>query len=94
MIPNYSRSLRILIYYTPPHHLRFFQTFITDDFVTEMAEQTNFYAVQIGAAQSFKLASDGVINLYLQINIHTDSGTRPETIFQACNCAGISGNFA
>ena len=93
MIPNYSRSLRILIYYSSPP-LDFFQTFITDDFVTEMAEQTNFYAVQIGAPQSFKLVSDGVINLYLHINIHTDSGTRPETIFQACKCAGISGNFA
>ena len=46
-----------------------------------MAEQTNFYAVQRGAPQSFKPVSDRVINLYLYINIHTNSGRRPETNF-------------
>ena len=35
-----------------------------------MAEQTNFYAVQRGAPR-FKPISDGVINLHLDINIHT-----------------------
>ena len=39
--------------------------FIADDFVTKMAEQTNFHAVQRGARRSFKPVSDGVINLYL-----------------------------
>ena len=34
--------------------VEFFKLFITDDFVTKMAEQTNFYAVQRGAPQSFK----------------------------------------
>ena len=34
----------------------------------------NFYAVQRGTPRSFKPVSDGVINLYLYINIHTDSG--------------------
>ena len=45
-----------------------------------MAEQINFYAVQRGSQRSFKPVSDGVMNLYLYINIHTDSGKRPETI--------------
>ena len=48
-LPEQVLSLRILIYYIPPHHLSFFKLFITDDFVTKMAEQTNFYAVQRGA---------------------------------------------
>ena len=39
--------------------VEFFKFFITDDFVTKMAEQTNFYAVQRGAPQSFKPVSDG-----------------------------------
>ena len=39
-----------------------------------MAEQTYFYSVQRGAPQSFKPVSDGVINLYLYINIHTYIG--------------------
>ena len=42
--------------------VEFFKNFFTDDFVTKVAEQTNFYAVQRG---SFKPVSDGVINLYL-----------------------------
>ena len=46
-----------------------------------MAEQTNFYAVQRGAPRSFKPVSDRVINLYLYTNIHTNSGRRPETIY-------------
>ena len=45
-----------------------------------MAEQTNFYFVQRGASRSLKPVSDVIINLYLYINIHTDSGRRPETI--------------
>ena len=40
-----------------------FKLFITDDFVSKMTEQTNFYAVQRGLPQSFKPVSDGVINL-------------------------------
>ena len=43
-LPEQVLSLTILIYYTPFH-----QTFYNDDFVTKMAEQTNFYAVQRGA---------------------------------------------
>ena len=39
--------------------LEFFKLFITGDFVTKMAEQTNFYAVQRGAPGSFKPLSDG-----------------------------------
>ena len=66
--------------------LEFFKLFITDDFVSKMAEQTNFYAVQRGASRSLKPVSDGVINLYLYINIHPDSGTRPETIFGCSLC--------
>ena len=46
-----------------------------------MAEQINFYAVQRGSPRSFKPVYDGVMNLYLYINIQTDSGKRPETIF-------------
>ena len=42
--------------------VEFFKLFITDDFVTKMAEQTNFYTVQRGAPLSFKPVSDGVIN--------------------------------
>ena len=45
--------------------VKFFKLFITDDFVTKMAEHTNFYAVQRGASRSFKPVSDGVISLYL-----------------------------
>ena len=51
-----------------------------------MAEQTNFYALQRDALQSFKPISDGVINLYLYINIHTANGRRPETIFDCSLC--------
>ena len=46
----------------------------------------NFYAVQRGTPRSFKPVSDGVINLYLYINIHTDSGARPKTIFGCSLC--------
>ena len=46
-----------------------------------MAEHTNFYSVQRGLPQSFKPVSDGVIYLYLYINIHTDIGRSQETIF-------------
>ena len=45
--------------------VEFFKLFITDYFVTQMAEQTNFYAVQRGAPRSFKPVSDEVINFYL-----------------------------
>ena len=79
--PEQVLSLRILIYYTPPHQLSFLNLFITADFVTKMAEQTNFYAVQRGTPRSFKPVSDGIINLYLYTNIHTDKGRRPQTIF-------------
>ena len=61
--------------------VEFFKLFITGDFVTKMAEQTNFYAVERGPPWSFMPVNDGVINLYLYINNHTDSGRRPETIF-------------
>ena len=47
-----------------PPPVEFFKLFITDDFVTKMAEQTNSYAVQRGAPRSFKPLYDGVINLY------------------------------
>ena len=46
----------------------------------------NFYAVQRGKPRSFMAVSDGVINLHLYINIHTDSGRSPETIFGCSLC--------
>ena len=52
-----------LLHSPPPVEL--FKLFIADDFVTKMAEQANFHAVQRGARRSFKPVSDGVINLYL-----------------------------
>ena len=51
-----------------------------------MAEQINFYAVQSGSPRSFKPISDGVMNLYLYINNHTDSRKKPETIFGCTLC--------
>ena len=42
----------ILLHSSPT--LEFFKLFITYDFVSKMAEQTNFYAVQRGAPRSFK----------------------------------------
>ena len=70
MVPNSSRTDPELENTNLLHSssaVEFFKLFITDDFVTKMAEaeQTNFYAVQRGAPQSFKPVSDGVINLYL-----------------------------
>ena len=50
-----------------------------------MAEQINFL-FQRGSSRSFKPVSDGVMNLYLYINIHTDRGKRPETIFRCTLC--------
>ena len=47
-----------VLHSSPP--VKFFKLFITDDFVTKMAEQTNFYAVQRGVP--FKPVSHGVIN--------------------------------
>ena len=89
MVPNSFRtSLKLentnLLLSSPP--VEFLKLFITDDFVTKMAEQTNFYAVQRCAPQSFKPVSDRVINLYFYTNIHTDSGRRPETIFGCSIC--------
>ena len=51
-----------------------------------MGEQINFYAVQRGTLGSFKPSSDGVMYLYLYINIHTDIGRRPETNFGCSLC--------
>ena len=65
ILPEQVLGLRILIYYTLRHQLSYSIFFITDNFVTKMAEQTRFYAVQRGAPRSFKPVSDGVINLYL-----------------------------
>ena len=68
MVPNSSRTgpklVNTSLLHSPPP-VEIFKLFITDDFVTKMAEQTNFYAVQRGAPRSFKPVSDGVINLYL-----------------------------
>ena len=68
MVPNSSRTAPKLentsLLHSPPP-IEFFKLFITDDFVTKMAEQTNFHAVQRSAPRSFKPVSDGVINLYL-----------------------------
>ena len=89
MIPNSYKTCPKLENTNLQHSsspVEFFKVFITDDFVTKMAEQTNFYAVQRGAPRSFKPVSDVVINLYLYINIHTDSGRRPETIFGRFLC--------
>ena len=68
MVPNSSRTGPKLENTNLLHTssaVEFFKLFITDDFVTEMTEQTNFYAVQRDAPRSFKPVSDGVINLYL-----------------------------
>ena len=46
-LPEQVLSLTILVYYTPCHQLSYSN--YNDDFVTKMAEQTNFYAVQRGA---------------------------------------------
>ena len=67
MVPNSSRTGPKLENTNLLHSssaVEFFKLFITD-FVTKMAEQTNFYAVQRGAQRSFKPVFDGVINLYL-----------------------------
>ena len=86
MVPNSSRigpklenTILLVLHSSLP--VEFFKLFITDRFIIKMAEQTNFYAVQRGAPGSFKQLSDGVINLYLYINIHADSGRRPGTNF-------------
>ena len=74
-----------LLHSSPP--VEFFQLFIrTDGYLTKMAEQTNFYAVQRGSSQSFKPVHHGAMNLYLNINIHTDRGRRPEAIFACSLC--------
>ena len=93
MVPNYSRAglkfentnLLVLHSFLP---VEFFKLFITDDFVTKMAEHTQLldYAVQKGIPRSFKPVSDWVIHLYLYINIHTESGRSPETIFGCSLC--------
>ena len=93
MVPNSFRtSLKLentnLLHSSPP--VEFLKLFITDDFVTKMAEQTNFYAVQRCAPRSFKPVSDRVVNLCLYTNIHTDSGRRPETIFGCSTYAKLS----
>ena len=65
MVPNSSRTGPKLENTNLLHSssaVEFFKLFITDDFVTKMAEQTDFHAVQRGAPGSFKLVSDGVIN--------------------------------
>ena len=62
----------LVLHSSPPVEL--FKLFTTDDFVTKMAEQTNFYAVQRGSPRAFKPLSDGIINLFHYTNIHTDSG--------------------
>ena len=72
MVPNSFRTgLKLentnLLHSSPP--VEFLKLFITDDFVTKMAEQTNFCAVHRGAPRSFKPVSDRVINLYLYTNI-------------------------
>ena len=89
MVPKFFRTgLKFentnLLHSSPP--VEFFKLFITDDFVSKTAEQTNFHAVQRGAPRSFKPVSDGVINLYLYTDIHTDSGRRPETTFGCSLC--------
>ena len=85
---SFRTSLKLentnLLHSSPP--VEFLKLFITDDFVTKMAEQTNFYAVQRCAPRSFKPVSDRVVNLYLYTNIHTDSGGRPEATFGCSLC--------
>ena len=68
MVPNSSRTGPKLENTNLLHSssaVEFFKLFITGDFVTKMAVQTNFYAVQRGTPRSFKPVSDEVINLYL-----------------------------
>ena len=56
-----------LLHSSPP--VEFFKH---DDFVTKIAEQTNFYAVQKGAPPSFKLVSDGyLIETFTSTSIQT-----------------------
>ena len=69
MVPNSSRKDPKLEYTNLLHSSSAVEFFKTDDFVTKMAEQTNFYAVQIGTPRSFKPVSDGVINLYYTFTI-------------------------
>ena len=89
MVPNFSTAgpkleNTDLPHFSPP--VEFFKLFTTDDFATKIAEQTNFDAVQRRVLRSFKPVSDGVIDFYFYINIHTDSGRRPETIFGCSLC--------
>ena len=68
VVPNSSRTgpkLKNTSLLHSSSAVEFFKLFVTDVFVTKMAEQTDFYAVQRGAPRSFKPVSDGVINLYL-----------------------------
>ena len=80
-------NANLLVQHSSPP-VEFFKLFITDDFETKMAEHTQLldYAVQKGTPRSFKPVSDWVINLYLYINIHTDMGRSPETIFGCSLC--------
>ena len=50
--------------------VEFLKLFTMDDFITKMAEQTNFYAVQRGAPRSFKPVSDGVIIINVHVIIY------------------------
>ena len=61
MVPNSSRTGSKLENTNLVHSSSAVESklFITDDFVTKLAEQTNFYAVQRGAPRSFKPVSDG-----------------------------------
>ena len=73
MIPNsYKTGSKLentnLLHPSPP--VEFFKH---DDFVTKIAEQTNFYAVQKGAPPSFKLVSDGYL-------IETFTSTPTQTV--------------
>ena len=66
--PKLENTNLLVLYSSPPTD--FFKLFLIDNFVTKMAEQTNFYAIQRGAPGSLKPVSEWVINLYLYINIH------------------------
>ena len=53
--------------------VEFFQLFITGDFVTKMAEQTNLYAVQKGTPQLFK-------QFLMWSEIYTFTSTSTQTV--------------
>ena len=78
MVPNSSRvrpkleNTNLLVLRSSPP-VEFFKLFITDHFITKVAEQTNFYAVQRDAPGSFTQLSEGSY-------IYTFTSTSTQTV--------------